>query len=65
MTRAWMPHMASRPSGSARRVLVGLLGHGIAASRTPRMHMVEGAAQGLDYDYKLIDVLAVENLLGF
>jgi shikimate dehydrogenase len=56
VTRAWMPHVASRPSGSARRVLVGLLGYGIAASRTPRMHMVEGVAQGLDYDYKLIDL---------
>ena len=38
------------------RVLVGLLGNGISASRTPRMHMAEGQAQGLDYDYRLIDL---------
>ncbi|MFV0244205.1 MAG: shikimate dehydrogenase [Qingshengfaniella sp.] len=36
-------------------VLVGLLGRGIGASRTPRMHMAEGQAQGLSYDYRLID----------
>ncbi len=37
-------------------VLVGLLGHGISASRTPRLHMAEGQAQGLSYDYRLIDL---------
>lgn len=37
-------------------VRVGLLGKGIAASRTPRMHVEEGAAQGLDYTYRLIDM---------
>ncbi|SLN66291.1 Quinate/shikimate dehydrogenase [Aquimixticola soesokkakensis] len=34
---------------------IGLLGHGIAASRTPKMHSEEGRAQGLDYSYELID----------
>ncbi|SCB58234.1 shikimate dehydrogenase [Rhizobium aethiopicum] len=35
----------------------GLIGSGIQASLTPAMHMKEGAAQGLDYDYELIDLL--------
>ena len=37
-------------------VLAGLIGHGIQASRTPRMHMEEGAAVGFPYDYRLIDL---------
>ncbi|UUX49837.1 shikimate dehydrogenase [Nisaea acidiphila] len=36
-------------------LVVGLIGEGIGASRTPAMHEAEGAAQGLDYEYKLID----------
>jgi shikimate dehydrogenase len=39
-----------------RSVLVGLIGAGIGASRTPAMHEREGAAQGLTYIYKLIDL---------
>ncbi|WP_064712955.1 shikimate dehydrogenase [Rhizobium bangladeshense] len=35
----------------------GLIGSGIQASLTPAMHMKEGAAQGLDYDYELIDLV--------
>lgn len=34
----------------------GLIGCGIGGSRTPRMHMAEGNAQGLDYDYALFDM---------
>ncbi|TCL71792.1 shikimate dehydrogenase [Rhizobium sp. BK251] len=34
----------------------GLIGTGIQASLTPAMHMTEGAAQGLDYSYELIDL---------
>ncbi|OJF95084.1 shikimate dehydrogenase [Pararhizobium antarcticum] len=34
----------------------GLIGSGIQASLTPAMHMQEGAAQGLAYDYELIDM---------
>ncbi|OHV82931.1 shikimate dehydrogenase [Rhizobium sp. LCM 4573] len=34
----------------------GLIGSGIQASLTPAMHMHEGAAQGLAYDYQLIDL---------
>ncbi|MCF7702400.1 shikimate dehydrogenase [Loktanella sp. M215] len=51
-----MPSVDSRLRRGDRGVLVGLLGHGIGASRTPRMHMAEGTAQGLDYDYRLIDL---------
>jgi shikimate dehydrogenase len=38
---------------------VGLIGAGIQASRTPAMHMREGAEQGLRYDYELIDLEAL------
>ncbi|MEO8629115.1 MAG: shikimate dehydrogenase [Betaproteobacteria bacterium] len=37
-------------------VLVGLIGAGIKASRTPSMHEREGAAQGLRYIYQRIDL---------
>jgi shikimate dehydrogenase len=40
-------------------VLVGLIGSGIAASRTPAMHEREGAEQSLRYIYKLIDLQAL------
>ena len=47
---------ASVPGDQPRDVVrVGLIGAGIAASRTPRMHMEEGRALGLDYRYELID----------
>lgn len=36
--------------------LVGLIGAGIQASRTPGMHEREGVEQGLHYSYKLIDL---------
>ncbi|WP_207459062.1 shikimate dehydrogenase [Azospirillum sp. SYSU D00513] len=36
--------------------LVGLIGKGIQASRTPAMHEREGSEQGLRYVYKLIDL---------
>jgi shikimate dehydrogenase len=36
--------------------LVGLIGAGIQASLTPAMHEREGAAQGLRYVYRLIDL---------
>lgn len=38
-----------------RAVLVGLLGRGIQLSRSPAMHEAEGAAQGINYQYKLFD----------
>ena len=37
-------------------VLAGLIGAGIQASRTPALHEHEGAAQGLNYLYRLIDL---------
>ncbi len=37
-------------------VLAGLIGAGIQASRTPALHEREGAAQGLGYLYRLIDL---------
>ncbi len=37
-------------------ILIGLIGSGIAASRSPAMHMREGEAQGLRYLYQLIDL---------
>lgn len=39
---------------------VGLIGSGIGQSRTPKMHMEEGAALGLPYRYDLIDVASLE-----
>jgi shikimate dehydrogenase len=36
--------------------LVGLIGSGIQASRTPAMHEREGTAQGIRHIYKLIDL---------
>src|SRR5665213_3673054 len=48
--------------------LIGLIGSGIQASRTPAMHMLEASRQGLRYVYKLIDLeklgLGVEALPG-
>lgn len=41
---------------AAPAVLVGLIGAGIQASRSPRMHESEGAAQGLRCVYRLIDL---------
>src|SRR5712671_1242588 len=40
----------------ANSILVGLVGAGIQASLTPRLHEDEGAAQGLRYQYRLIDL---------
>lgn len=37
-------------------VLIGLIGAGVQASRTPRLHEREGDAQGFRYQYKLIDL---------
>jgi shikimate dehydrogenase len=46
---------AERPA-APRSVLVGLIGAGIEASRSPAMHEREGAAQGVAYLYKIIDL---------
>jgi shikimate dehydrogenase len=48
---------AAEPSMTPlRSVLVGLIGAGIHASRSPAMHEREGATQGLAYIYRLIDL---------
>ncbi|WP_213875404.1 shikimate dehydrogenase [Pseudomonas sp. dw_358] len=44
----------------SRTVLAGLIGAGIQASRTPALHEREGAAQGLGYVYRLIDLDALK-----
>lgn len=42
-------------TGSSPQVVVGLLGRGIQASKTPFMHEREGARVGIPYTYVLID----------
>lgn len=37
-------------------VRAGLVGRGIGGSRTPAMHMAEGTALGIDYDYARLDM---------
>src|SRR5579884_866441 len=51
---------SERSMTTPRPVLIGLIGAGIAASRSPALHMREGAAQGLACVYKLIDLEAPE-----
>lgn len=48
-----------RDPWSCPSVLVGLVGAGIQASRTPSLHEREGVEQGLRYIYKLIDLEAL------
>jgi shikimate dehydrogenase len=45
----------AEPAAAARRVVAGLVGRGIQASRTPGMHQAEGARLGLGYVYRLFD----------
>lgn len=44
------------PMEKGKSILVGLIGAGIQASLSPAMHEREGAAQGLRYGYRLIDL---------
>ncbi|UWU17754.1 shikimate dehydrogenase (plasmid) [Rhizobium sullae] len=44
------------PETLIKPLRAGLIGAGIQASLTPAMHMEEGAAQGLNYEYELIDL---------
>lgn len=39
------------------RYLVGLIGEGITASLTPAMHEAEARAMGLDYEYRIMDLI--------
>jgi shikimate dehydrogenase len=45
-----------RPSGSAATLLLGLIGAGIQASRTPAMHEREAHAHGIRCSYRLFDL---------
>lgn len=45
-----------KPPQSKGQILLGLIGEGIGPSRTPRLHMEEGQAQGLDIRYDLFDL---------
>ena len=54
--------LANRQNATAS-VQVGLIGHGIGASRTPFMHTQEGAAQGLDYRYELVDTAGLPDTI--
>ncbi len=52
-------HMTPQQSSETSRgagLRVGLVGRGILRSRSPAMHMAEGAAHGLAYTYDLFDV---------
>lgn len=52
--RVAVSRTAVRPG--ADRTLVGLIGTGIQPSRMPALHEREGAAQGLTYIYRLVDL---------
>ena len=39
----------------ARALKIGLLGSGIAGTRTPRMHLAAATSAGVSYDYYLVD----------
>jgi len=41
------------------RYLVGLIGEGITASLTPPMHEAEARALGLDYEYRILDLIEI------
>jgi shikimate dehydrogenase len=43
-------------AAASNAILIGLIGAGIAPSRSPALHMREGAAQGLAYIYRRIDL---------
>lgn len=50
----------SRPGDdepTSDRFLVGLIGEGITASLTPPMHEAEAAALGLQYEYRIFDLI--------
>ena len=47
-----------RPQPHQGSILVALVGTGIQASRTPELHETEGAALGLRYVYRLVDLEA-------
>ena len=52
--RVAVSRAAVRPGSEG--TLVGLIGTGIQPSRMPALHEREGAAQGLAYIYRLVDL---------
>lgn len=50
-------NVSSPPVLPAGGYLVGLIGEGISASLTPRMHEAEAAALGIPYEYRIFDLL--------
>lgn len=50
-----LKRLAPREPQHVERTLIGLVGRGIQASRTPAMHEREGARLGMPYTYRLID----------
>lgn len=49
-----------KPATENGQILLGLIGEGIGPSRTPRMQMEEGQAQGLKIRYDLFDLTAMK-----
>ena len=47
----------ARSPAPRARYLVGLIGEGITASLTPPMHEAEAAALGLEYEYRIFDLI--------
>ncbi len=50
-------HASPTTAGPRRRYLVALVGDGIGASLTPPMHEAEAHALGLDYEYRVFDLI--------
>jgi shikimate dehydrogenase len=50
-------HSHPRAPTTRARYLVGLIGEGITASLTPPMHEEEASALGLDYEYRIFDLI--------
>jgi shikimate dehydrogenase len=48
----------AQPAAGRQDFLIGLIGENIQASRSPALHEAEGAALGLRYAYRLIDLAA-------
>jgi shikimate dehydrogenase len=55
MNTPFLPMDDPATRGIGKSALIGLIGAGIQASRTPGMHMREGTKLGLRYIYNLID----------
>jgi shikimate dehydrogenase len=53
------PDPRSAPGAPACGYLVGLIGEGISASLTPPMHEAEARQLGLDYEYRIFDLMGL------